>query len=281
MAYVESGAGDPIILIHGNPTTSYEWRNVIPHLESFARCIAPDLIGMGESDRLPDTGPDSYGLGDHIDFMDGFIDALGVAEPVTFVLDDWGVPIGFDWVRRHEANVKGVAYLEGPLLPGSWSTFSKRIDGLLPGGAAFFKAIRTIGVGETLIMDDNLFIEKMLPEMTLRKLSAEELAQYGKHYIEGGENRRALLSWPRQGSFDGEPAHSTEIFVRLVDWLRNCEIPKLLVRGERSTLVTGELLEFCQSLKNQSEIIVNGAHLLTEDSPHEIGQAVAEWYKTL
>lgn len=281
MAYVETGSGDPIVFIHGNPTSSYEWRNVIPHLEGSARCIAPDLIGMGESDRLPDTDPESYALSEHIRFMDGFIEAVGAADNVTFVLDDWGVPIGFDWVRRHEGNVRGVTYFEGPLMPGSWSAFSKRVDGLLPGGSAFFKAIRTAGAGEKLIMEDNLFIEKMLPEMTLRKLSAEELAQYGKHYIEGGENRRALLSWPRQGSFDGEPAHSTRILARLVDWLKDCETPKLFIRGDHSTLVTGAFLEFCQSLKNQSEITVHGAHLLTEDSPHEIGQAVAEWYRTL
>ena len=281
MAYVDSGTGDPIIFIHGNPTTSYEWRNVIPHLENSARCVAPDLIGMGASERLPDTGPDSYTLGDHIAYIDGFIESLGIKRNLTFVLDDWGVPIGLDWIRRHEDNVKGVTYFEGPLMPGSWASFAAKIDSLLPSGSEFFKAIRTVGLGEKLIMEDNLFIEKMLPEMMLRDLTSEELEQYGKHYLEGGENRRALLSWPRQGSFDGEPAHSTAIFLRIIDWLRESEIPKLFIRGDQSTLVTGELLEFCQSLCNQKELTVRGAHLLTEDSPHEIGRAIKDWYQTL
>ena len=268
MAFVEAGEGDPIVLLHGNPTSSYLWRNVIPYLEGLGRCIAPDLIGMGDSDRLPDSGPASYTFAEHRTYLDALLETLGVTEQVAFILHDWGATLGFDWANRHRDAVRGLAYMEAVLQPTTWEEMSPRARTL-------FEAYRS-PAGEQLILEQNAFIEINLPATILRTLSEEEMAEYRRPFVEPGEARRPTLSWPRQIPIDGEPAAVAAIVRAYLDWLPGSSVPKLFVRADPGTY-NAALLAFCRSWRNQTEVTVRGHHCLQEDSPDEIGRAIAVW----
>lgn len=277
MAYVEVGAGDPIVLLHGNPTSSYLWRNVLPHLEPRGRCIAPDLIGMGDSDKLPDSGPGSYRFVEHRRYLDALLEALGVPERVTLVIHDWGSALGFDWANRHRQAVKGIAYLEAIVRPQSWDHWDKMGPGLRP----FLQALRS-EAGETMVLRDNLFIERLLPQAVLRPLSGEEMAQYRRPFAEPGEGRRPTLTWPREIPVDGEPADVAAIVAAYADWLATSDVPKLFVKGEPGAILAVEAnLDFVRRWPAQTEVTVAGIHFLQEDSPDEIGRAIAGWMGTL
>src|SRR5215475_1329809 len=242
MAYVEVGEGDPIVLLHGNPTSSYLWRNVLPHLQPRGRCIAPDLIGMGDSDKLPDSGPGSYRLVEH---------------------------------RRHREAVKGIAHMEAIVRPQGWDHWDKL--NMRPA----LKALRS-EAGEDMVLRDNFFIERILPGAVLRTLSVEEMAQYRRPFAEPGEGRRPTLTWPRQIPIDGEPADVSAIAAAYADWLATSDVPKLFVKAEPGLLLaSGSNLEFVRGLPAQTEVTVAGLHFLQEDSPDEIGQAIAGWMETL
>jgi len=271
MAYVEVGQGDPIVLLHGNPTSSYLWRNVIPHLQGLGRCLAPDLIGMGDSAKLPESGPASYTFVEHRRYLDALLETLGVTERVTFVMHDWGAALGFDWANRHREAVKGLAYMEA-VWPLTWEEFS-------PQARPLFEAYRS-PAGEQLVLEQNSFIERRLPATILRTLSDEEMAEYRRPFLEPGEARRPMLSWPRQIPIDGEPADVAEIMRSYAGWLPGSSVPKLFVRADPGTY-NAALLEFCRSWRAQSEVTVRGHHCLQEDSPDQIGQAIAEWLRTL
>jgi haloalkane dehalogenase len=275
MAYVEVGEGDPIVLLHGNPTSSYLWRNVLPHLESQGRCIAPDLIGMGDSDKLPDSGPGSYRFVEHRRYLDALLQALDVHERVTFVVHDWGSALGFDWANRHREAVKGIAYMEAIVKPQAWDhwdTLNMR---------PVLKALRS-QAGEDMVLRDNFFIEQILPKAVLRTLSAEEMAQYRRPFAEPGEGRRPTLTWPRQIPIEGEPADVTGIAAGYANWLATNDVPKLFVKAEPGLLVAGgSNLDFARGLPAQTEVTVAGLHFVQEDSPDEIGQAVAGWMGAL
>ena len=272
MAYVDVGQGDPIVLLHGNPTSSYLWRNVIPHLQGLGRCIAPDLIGMGDSDKLPDSGPTSYAFVEHRRYLDTLLDNLGVTERVTFVLHDWGSALGFDWANRHRDAVKGLAYMEALVKSRRWDDFSPRARPL-------FEALRS-PAGEQLVLEQNMFIERNLPATILRTLSDEEMAEYRRPFLEPGEGRRPTLSWPRQLPIDGEPADVAAIMGSYADWLSGSRVPKLFVRAEPGTL-DAAALELCRTWPEQLEVTVRGGHYPQEDSPDQIGQAIAEWLRAL
>jgi haloalkane dehalogenase len=272
MAYVEVGQGAPIVFLHGNPTSSYLWRNVIPHVAGLGRCIAPDLIGMGDSDKLPWSGPDSYTFVEHRQYLDGLFAALGVERDVTFVVHDWGSGLGFDWANRHRDAVKGIAYMEAIVRPRTWSNFSDE-------SRAFFQAMRS-PAGEALVLEQNAFVER-LPGGMLRTLSDEEMEEYRRPFREPGEGRRPTLTWPRQLPIEGEPADVVAIVEAYGDWLRTSPVPKLFVSGDPGAILTGEQREFVRAWPNQTEVMVRGRHFLQEDSPDEIGQAVAEWYRRL
>jgi haloalkane dehalogenase len=275
MAYVEVGQGDPIVLLHGNPTSSYLWRNVLPHLQSRGRCIAPDLIGMGDSDKLPDSGPASYRFVEHRRYLDALLEALGVRERVTFVVHDWGSALGFDWANRHREAVKGIAYMEAIVRPQGWDHWDKME--MRP----FLQALRS-EAGETMVLQDNFFIEKILPGAILRTLSAEEMTEYRRPFAEPGEGRRPTLTWPRQIPIDGDPADVTAIAANYADWLATCRVPKLFVKAEPGALLSvGANLDTARKWPAQTEVTVAGVHFVQEDSPHEIGQAVAGWMGTL
>jgi haloalkane dehalogenase len=274
MAYVEVGEGDPIVLLHGNPTSSYLWRNVLPHLEPLGRCIAPDLIGMGDSDKLPDSGPGSYRFVEHRRYLDALLEALDVREQVTFVIHDWGSALGFDWSNRHREAVKGIAYMEAIVRPQSWDHWDKA--NMRPA----LKALRS-ETGEAMVLRNNFFVEQILPKAILRTLSAEEMAQYRRPFAEPGEGRRPTLAWVRQIPIDGEPADVAAIATAYADWLATSRVPKLFVKAEPGLLIAGGAnLDFARGLPAQTEVTVAGVHYVQEDSPDEIGQAIAGWMET-
>jgi haloalkane dehalogenase len=271
MTYVEAGEGDPIVLLHGNPTSSYLWRNVIPHLQPKGRCIAPDLIGMGDSDKLPNSGPGSYRFVEHRRYLDALLEALNVRERVTFVIHDWGSALGFDWANRHREAVKGIAYMEAILRPQGWDHW----DNANMGPA--LKALRS-EAGEEMVLRDNFFIEQILPKAILRALSADEMAAYRRPFAEPGEGRRPTLTFVRQIPIEGEPADVNTIVAAYAEWLAKSDVPKLFLKAEPGLLVAGGAnLDFARKLPAQTEVAIAGVHYVQEDSPDEIGRAIAGW----
>ncbi len=269
MAYVEMGAGDPIVFLHGNPTSSYLWRNIMPHLAPFGRCVAPDLIGMGDSDKLPESGPERYRFVEHRRYLDGFLEAAGITEKVTLVIHDWGSALGFDWARRHPGAVAGIAYMEAIVRPMEW-------DDWPPAARAVFEGFRS-PAGEKMALDNNVFVERVLPGSILRDLSEVEMAVYRRPFATPGEDRRPTLTWPREIPLAGEPADVVGIARDYGAWMAQNEVPKLFVNAEPGAILIGAQRDFCRQWKNQLEITVPGNHFLQEDSPDQIGAAVAAW----
>src|SRR5260221_1702811 len=231
MAYVEVGQGDPIVLLHGNPTSSYLWRNVLPYLQPLGRCIAPDLIGMGDSDKLPNSGPGSYRFVEHCRYLDALLEALDMRERVTLVVHDWGSALGFDWANRHREALKGIAFMEAIVAPQGRDHWDKM------GMRSALEALRS-QAGEAMVLQDNYFIEKILPNAILRKLSNEEMAEYRRPFAEPGEGRRPTLTWPREIPIDGEPADGTAIGADYADWLATSKGPKPFVKAEPGELLS-------------------------------------------
>jgi len=273
MAYVEAGHGDPIVLLHGNPTSSYLWRNVLPYLVPLGRCIAPDLLGMGDSEKLPDSGPSSYRFIEQRRYVDALLEELNVRERVTRVVHDWGSALGFDWANRHRDAVKGIAYMEAIVGPQGWDHWDNmKMRPLL-------KALRS-EAGEQMVLQDNFFVEKILPGAILRTLSAEEMAEYRRPFAEPGEGRRPTLTFPREIPIDGDPADVAAIVSAYADWLSTSDVPKLFLKAEPGALLAvGANLERARSWPSQTEVTVAGVHFIQEDSPDEIGHAIAEWMK--
>ena len=271
MAYVEVGEGDSILLLHGNPTSSYLWRNVLPHLKPRGRCIVPDLIGMGDSDKLPNSGPGSYRFVEHRRYLDALLEALDVRERVTFVIHDWGSALGFDWANRHREAVKGIAYMEAIVQPQGWEHW----DGANMRPA--LKALRS-EAGEAMVLQDNFFIEQILPKAILRALSAEEMAEHRRPFAEPGEGRRPTLTWVRQIPIEGEPPDVNSIVAAYAEWLTTSRVRKLFVKAEPGLLIAGGgNLDFARKLPVQTEVTVAGVHYVQEDLPNEIGRAIAGW----
>jgi haloalkane dehalogenase len=273
MAYVERGEGEPIVFLHGNPTSSYLWRNVVPYLESLGRCIAPDLIGMGDSDKLQPSRPDSYRFVEHRHYLDRLLEVLGVSERVTLVVHDWGSALGFDWASRHREQVRGVAYMEAIVRPLAWAEWPEPIRKL-------FQGFRS-DAGEAMVLEKNVFVERVLPGSVLRGLTEEEMTVYRRPYLEPGEARRPTLTWPRQIPLDGEPADVALIVQGYADWLSQSVLPKLFVNAEPGAILIGPQREFCRRWPNQREVTVKGSHFIQEDSPDEIGRAIAAWLAQL
>jgi haloalkane dehalogenase len=273
MAYVEVGSGDPILFLHGNPTSSYLWRNIIPHLEGQGRCIAPDLIGMGDSDKLEESGADRYRFVEHRRYLDGLLDALDVRRSVTLVVHDWGSALGFDWANRHRDAVEGIAYMEAIVRPLRWAEWPEP-------ATQVFQGFRS-PAGEAMVLENNVFVERVLPGSVLRGLGEAEMVVYRRPYSETGESRRPTLTWPREIPLDGEPADVVEIAQAYADWLSGSPVPKLFVNAEPGAILIGAQREFCRGWPNQTEVTVRGIHFIQEDSPDEIGEAVANWREGL
>ena len=272
MAYVELGEGDPIVFQHGNPTSSYLWRNIMPPLADQGRCVALDLIGMGDSDKLDDSGPDRYTLLEHREYFDAALRQLGVENNVTFVIHDWGSALGFDWARRHPDSVKGIAYMEGIVQPvatwDNWPEAARRV----------FQGFRS-PAGEDMVLEKNVFVERVLPGSVLRKLGDEEMEVYRRPFLQAGEDRRPTLTWPRQIPIAGEPAEVAQLVQDYADWLSESDVPKLFINADPGAILIGAQREFCRAWPNQREVTIPGNHFLQEDSPDEIGQAISEWLR--
>ena len=269
MAVHDEGSGDPVVFLHGNPTSSYLWRNVVPHVADSHRCIVPDLIGQGDSDKLDDSGPGSYTFVEHRRYLDGLLDQLELGDSVTFVIHDWGSALGFDWANRHRDRVAGIAYMEAIVMPVTWAQWPEAARGI-------FQSLRS-DKGEDMVLERNLFVEAILPASILRSLEDVEMDEYRRPFANAGEDRRPTLTWPREIPIDGEPAEVVEIVQAYADWLSESDVPKLFVNADPGTILIGEQREFCRTWPNQTEVTVAGSHFIQEDSPDEIGQAIADW----
>ncbi|MCF8564180.1 haloalkane dehalogenase [Alicyclobacillus tolerans] len=269
MAYVDVGEGQPIVFLHGNPTSSYLWRNIIPHVESQGRCLAPDLIGMGNSGKAPNG---SYRFVDHARYLDAWFDALDL-DNVILVVHDWGSGLGFDWAHRHPERIQGIAYMEAIVQPVTWEDWPDN-------ARAIFQAMRS-PAGEDIILNKNIFVERILPASILRKLTDDEMEVYRCPFKEAGESRRPTLTWPRQIPVDGDPADVVAIVESYSKWLANASLPKLFINAQPGSILIGRQREFCRSWPNQEEITVKGLHFIQEDSPDEIGAAIARFVERI
>jgi haloalkane dehalogenase len=273
MAFVEVGSGDPIVFLHGNPTSSFLWRDVIPKVSHLGRCLAPDLIGMGDSDKLADSGPAAYTFAQHRDYLDGWFEAVGATTNVTLVLHDWGSALGFDWAFRHPGAVGAIAYMEAIVGPVTWAD--------LPAPAVeLFRGLRA-PAGEEMILAQNLFVEAVLPGTVLAPMPPEVLDEYRRPFVLAGESRRPTLAWARQIPIDGEPADVDEVVRRYSTWMAQTGIPKLFVNAEPGMTLVGRQRKRCRAWPNQTEVTVAGVHLIQEDSGPKIGQALASWLPTV
>jgi haloalkane dehalogenase len=269
MSYVDEGSGDPIVLLHGNPTSSYLWRNIIPHQSSLGRCVAPDLIGMGDSDKLKNSGPDSYTFVEHRKYVDALLEEIGVTDNVIFVIHDWGSALGFDWAYRHPDKVKGIVYMEAILFHYDWNEWPDDARKIFQG----FRA----PAGEELILDKNYFVELVLPNSVIRTMTPSEMDVYRRPFLNPGEDRRPTLTWPRQIPIEGQPQDVVEIVTTYSEWLSKSDIPKLFINAEPGAILTGKARDFCRTWSNQEEVTVKGKHFIQEDSPNEIGQSIAKF----
>jgi haloalkane dehalogenase len=274
MAYIDVGEGDPIVFAHGNPTSSYLWRNVMPHLEGLGRLIACDMIGMGDSDKLEPAGPDRYSYAEQRHYLFALWEQLGIERNVVLVIHDWGSALGFEWARTHPEAVQGIAYMEAIVTPTRWDDWPDDARGI-------FQGFRS-PAGEEMVLEKNLFVEGVLPAAVLRDLTDEEMAVYRAPYAQPGESRRPTLTWPRMIPVEGEPADVVETVERSAAWLAQSQVPKLFVNAEPGAILArGRARQLVRSWPNQTEVTVSGIHFIQEDSPHEIGAAVADFVRRL
>ncbi|MFI6675122.1 haloalkane dehalogenase [Kribbella sp. NPDC050470] len=272
LAYREAGAGPPVVLLHGNPTSSYLWRDVLGPVSRIAHCIALDLVGMGRSGTSTADEALRYRFVDHRRYVDGFLAALGLTEQVILVGHDWGGVLATDWARRHADAVRGIAYLETLVAPVTWDSPNAPAPEL-------FRRLRS-PEGEQLVLEQNVFVETVLPSGILRELTPDEHATYRAPFAEAGESRRPTLTWAREIPIDGTPADVHDIVAANAIWMANTPIPKLFVNAEPGALLNGPLREQCRQWPNQREVTVNGLHFLPEDSPDEIAAALLDWIPT-
>lgn len=273
IAYLEAGRGNPIVLLHGNPTSSYLWRNIIPTLEGCGRVIAPDLIGQGDSEKLPaGNGADRYSFEVAFEYLDGLLREIGANNNVTLVIHDWGSGLGFHWARLNPESVKGIAYMEAIVMPMSWDDWPESARGIFQG----FRSPK----GEGLVLERNMFVEAVLPSSVIRELADDEMNAYRAPF-DTPDNRQPTLNWPRQIPIEGEPEHMVELVEAYGEFMASSDIPKLFINADPGSILVGKQREFCRSWPNQLEVTVKGLHFLQEDSPQEIGQAVAAWHANL
>ena len=270
ISYVDTGQGDPIVFLHGNPTSSYLWRNIIPYTKPLGRCLAPDLMGMGDSGPSPNG---EYRFADHSALLDKWFEDMSLNRNVTLVIHDWGSALGFHWAKRYPERVKGIVYMEAIVRPVSWEEW--------PDAARqVFQGFRS-PAGEDMVLEKNVFVERVLPGSVLRQLTDKEMEVYRRPFLETGESRRPTLTWPRDIPIDGEPADVVKLVSEYAEWLSRSPIPKLFINAEPGAILSGSQREFFRTWPNQKEVTVKGRHFIQEDSPTEIGQAIAEWYGKL
>ena len=271
MAYIDEGSGPTIVFQHGNPTSSYLWRNVMPHCEGLGRLVACDLIGMGDSDKLSPSGPSRYSYAEQRDYLWALWDKLALGDKIVFVIHDWGSALGFEWARRHPERVAGIVYMEALVTPVTWADWPEN-------ARRAFQGFRSDG-GDDMILAKNMFVERVLPGSILRQLTDAEMAEYRRPFAASGEDRRPTLSWPRQIPIEGEPAAVVKVVEDYSAWLGTSDTPKLFVNADPGSILLGRQREVCRAWPNQTEITVKGLHFLQEDSPDDIGRAVAEFVR--
>jgi haloalkane dehalogenase len=271
MAYIEHGSGDAIVFQHGNPTSSYLWRNIMPYCEGLGRLIACDLIGMGDSDKLENSGPNRYTYAEHRDYLFALWDELNLGGKIIMVLHDWGSALGFDWACRNPSRVKGIAYMEAIVAPLTWEDWPET-------ARRVFQGFRS-EIGEEMILQKNMFVERVLPHSVIRKLDEEEMEVYRRPFASAGEDRRPTLTWPRMIPIDGEPTHMVKLVEDYGAWLAQNDLPKLFINADPGSILVGRQREFCRTWRNQTEVTVKGQHFLQEDSPDEIGHSTAEFVR--
>jgi haloalkane dehalogenase len=271
MAYIDAGTGPAIVFQHGNPTSSYLWRNVMPHCAGLGRLVAGDLIGMGDSDKLAPSGPDRYGYAEQRKYLFALWDKLDLGDKIVLVLHDWGSALGFEWARRNASRVAGLVYMEALVTPVTWADWPDN-------ARRAFQGFRS-PAGEDMILEKNMFVERVLPGSILRKLGEEEMAEYRRPFAAPGEARRPTLSWPRQIPIDGEPADVVAVVADYSAWLATSDIPKLFINADPGSILVGRQRDLCRTWPNQSELTVKGLHFLQEDSPDQIGQGVAAFVR--
>jgi len=269
IAYIDEGEGDPIVFLHGNPTSSYLWRNVMPELAGKGRLIAPDLIGQGDSGKLDaKEGPERYSFHAAYHYLSKLLEALNITENVTLVIHDWGSALGFHWANQHREAIKGIAYMEGIVMPVEWHDWPESARGIFQG----FRSPK----GEELILNRNMFIEAVFPNSIIRTLSETEMNEYRRPFATP-DDRQPTLNWPRSLPIAGEPADLVKLVNNYGQWLSESALPKLFVNADPGSILVGRQREFCRSWPNQTEVTVKGLHFIQEDSGPEIGQAVAHW----
>ena len=273
IAYRQQGSGEPIVFLHGNPTSSYLWRNITLYLHDQASCISMDLIGMGDSDKLDNPDTNSYRFEEHFYYVEKAIKALTNNEKITLVVHDWGSALGFHWSYKHPELIKGIAYMEAIVKEMTWDDWDKN-------ARSIFQGFRS-DAGEDLVLEKNYFVEKVLPGSIIRMLDADEMNEYRRPFLSSGEDRRPTLSWPREIPIEGEPGNVCQIVNEYAEWMKTNNIPKLFINAEPGAITTGKIRDFCRSWKNQTEVTVKGIHFIQEDSPDEIGKALSKWYKEL
>ena len=273
MSYIDEGEGDTIIFQHGNPTSSYLWRNIMPHLEGQGRLIACDLIGMGDSEKLTNSGPNSYSYFEQRDFLFELLEKLNIGKNVIFVIHDWGSALGFDWSYQNQERVQGIAYMEAIVRPVSWDEWPEN-------ATRVFQGFRS-DAGESMVLEKNIFIERVLPSSIMRELTDTEMNEYRRPFSNSGEDRRPTLSWPRQIPIQGEPREVVEVVQNYSEWLSSSDLPKLFVNADPGSILIGNQREFCRSWPNQKEVTVQGLHFMQEDSPEEIGKAISSFVSQL
>jgi haloalkane dehalogenase len=273
MAYIDEGEGAAIVFQHGNPTSSYLWRNVMPACRGLGRLIACDMIGMGDSDKLPNSGPDRYTYAEQRSFLFPLWEKLGLGDQVVFVLHDWGSALGFEWASKNRERVQGIAYMEAIVMPLKWTDIPEASHNL-------FRGFRS-PAGEEMVLVKNIFVENVLPASILRQLQPAEMAEYRRPFLNAGEDRRPTLTWPRQIPFEGEPPDVTKVVEAYASWLAGSPVPKLYIHGDPGILDNGRPREFCKTWPNQTEATVRGLHFVQEDSGPEIGAAVVAFVRRL
>ena len=266
MSNVDTGVGRPVVFLHGNPTSSYLWRNIIAEVKGTARCLAPDLIGMGRSGSAPSG---SYRLVDHVRYLDTWFDAVGLEEKIVLVGHDWGSALAFHWANRNRDRVQGIVYMEAIVQSLTWDQW--------PDAATrIFQGFRSES-GEEMILDNNIFVERVLPGSIIRDLSEQEMSVYRRPFLEPGESRRPTLTWPREIPLDGQPEDVVTIVDEYSAWLSESDVPKLFINADPGAILTGTQRDFCRTWANQTEVTVKGIHFIQEDSPEQIGQAIVQW----
>ena len=268
VSYVDTGRGDPIVFLHGNPTSSYLWRNIIPYLREQGRCLAPDLVGMGQSGK---SATSAYRFADHARYLDAWFEALNLTSNVTLVIHDWGSALGFHRATRYPKQIQAIAYMEAIAMPMRWEDFGE-IESI-------FRGLRS-EKGEQMVLDENFFVETILPRAILRKLSDQEMTAYRAPFL-AREARLPTLVWPRQIPIEGEPADVTAIVESYSKAMSQSALPKLFIVGEPGAIIRGRILEFCRKWPNQTEVTVTGLHFLQEDAPDEIGRALQQFVKSV